>query len=143
MQHLVAPGFGLNELRVLLNILDEPVRIFAEPEKIAFLLGFLHRAPAIRALAVHKLPIQPECLAGRAVPPFVFPFIDIPLVIELFKNLLHNGLVPRIRRADKIVVGDIHELPKFLNARYDFIHIFLWLHALFLGDFLYLLAMFV
>ncbi len=110
LQHLVAPGDGLNEIRVILDVFDEPVRIFGEAEEIALLLGLLHGPPAIRAFAVHQLAIQPEGFAGRA---------------------------------DKIVVGDIHEPPEILNARHNAIDILFGLHPLLPRDFLYLLAMLI
>ena len=47
--------YGLDELRVLIDIIDESLRIFAHTEKICLFLRRLYRASAVRAFAVYEL----------------------------------------------------------------------------------------
>ena len=55
IHHLILPGNRLDELRVFVNVADQPVRVFAHLKEIRFLLGRLHRPAAVRTLSVHKL----------------------------------------------------------------------------------------
>ena len=77
------------------------------------------------AAAVLKLALCPEALAGRAVPALVGALVDVALVVHLHEYFLHAPYVARLGGADKVVAGDLHGLPQFLDARDDMIDVFL------------------
>ena len=56
----------------------------------------------------------------------IVTLVNIALLIELFKYLLHRLFVVIVGGADEFVVGDVEQLPKLLYAGHDFVHIFLW-----------------
>ena len=143
LQHLVGAAHRLDEFRMGLDVLNEPVRILGKPEEIAFLLNLFHRPAAIRAAAVHQLALQPEAFAGGAIQALIAGFINIPLVVELLEDLLHRLNMVIVGGAHEAVVGDVHQLPQGLEGGHDIIHILLGGHALFLGLALDLLAMLV
>ena len=55
VHHLVFPGNRLNKFRVSVDVLNQPIRIFAHFEEICLLLGRLHLSAAVGAFAVHQL----------------------------------------------------------------------------------------
>ena len=115
------------------DVLDEPVRIFAHLKEIGLFLCRLHLPAAVRTFAIHKLGLCEEGLAGSAVHPLVISLVNISLVVQLFENLLHLLLVIRIRGADELVVGGVHQIPDSLNLPCHIVHKLLWRHAGFLG----------
>ena len=108
--------------------MHQAVGILRQAEEICLLLGVLHLTPAVGTFAVDELRLGPKRLAGGAVLALVGAFVDLALVIERLKNLLDALNVVVVGRADKPVVGDIHELPKLLDAGNDLIDIFLRRH---------------
>ena len=133
VHHFVFAGHGLNELRMFIDMPDQPVRILAHLKKVSLFLRGLHLASAVGALSVHQLGLGPEGFAGRAVQSFVIAFVNIALVIQLFENLLHLLYVRRVRGADELVVGGSHQIPQTLHLARHFIHIFLGGHARLFG----------
>ena len=103
----------------------------------------MHLASAVRALSVHKLALCPEGFARRAIPAFIFTFIDIALIIKLLKNLLYAFLVPFICGTDEIIVCDVHQFPQIFDLRHNSVHILLRLHALFHSNLFNLLSVLV
>ena len=82
-------------------MLDQTVCIFAHFEEICLLLRRLYLTSAVRAFAVHQLRLRPEGLARRTVQSLVRALVNIPLIIQLFENLLYlllmiTGSVVRI-----------------------------------------------
>ena len=53
IHHLIFPGHWLDKLRMAVNMLNKPGRVFAHTEKVCFLLSRLHRASAVRAFSIH------------------------------------------------------------------------------------------
>ncbi len=141
-QHLVDAALRLEEIRRLKQ-LHEAVGVVRKPEEIRFFLRLFHGPPAVGTQAFGKLVLCPERLAGRAVPADVFGFVNVTLLVHLQENLLHALLVPRLRRADKVVVGDLHRLPQLQNAFDDRIDVFLRLLPPRLGQLLNLLTVLV
>ena len=143
IHHLVFPGFRLDKLRVLLNIVRQPVGVFAHAEEISLFTGFFYLRAAIRAFAVHKLAFGEKGFAGVAVPALIVAFVNIPLVIEFLKNLLHFFFVHRVRGAHKAVVGRIQRVPVAADLRRHIVHKLLGRHAGLLRFLLDFLAVFV
>ncbi len=123
VHHLIFPGNRLNELRMLLNVLHQTVRILGHLEEVGLLLGLLHRTSTVRTLAVHQLGLCPEGLTGRTVPALIGALVDVALVVHLLEHLLHLALVVCIGGADKFVIGGIHEIPDGLDLAGHLVYI--------------------
>ena len=143
IHHLVLSGDGLNKFRMLFDVLNQAVRILAHAEKVCLLRSLLHFSAAGRALAVNKLRLGPEALAGRAVETLVGTLVDIALLVKLFENLLHLLLMVGLGGSHKAVIGRVHEVPDSLDLRGDLIHIGLRRHAGILCLALNLLTVFI
>ena len=147
VDHLIGPGLGLNEVRMLLQILHQPGGVFAHAEEIAFLVGHFHGPAAIgahlHAVFFHQLGRRPEGFAGRAVHALIFAFVNISLIVEFLEDFLHDLLVAGLGGADEIVVVDVHQFPQLLGLGHDFVHVFLGRYAGFRGLGFDLLAVFV
>ena len=143
VHHLVFPGHGLDELRVLIDILNQPGGVLAHLEEVGFLLGGVDLPAAVGALAVDELALSPEALAGGAVQALIGALVDVPLVIEVLKNLLHLFLVVIVGGADEVVVGHIHQVELLLDDGRHLVHELLGGHALGFGLQLVFLAVLV
>ena len=60
VHHLIFSGNRLNKLRVLIDILDQAVCVFAHLEEIRLFLSRRTRATAVRAFTIHKLGLCKE-----------------------------------------------------------------------------------
>ena len=89
---------------MVVDMLDETVRVFAHLEEIGFLFGRLHFPPAVRAPAIHQLGLCKKGLAGSTVEPLICALIDISLFIKLPENFLHLFFMVFIRCTDKMVI---------------------------------------
>ena len=125
------------------DVVDELRRVLAHLEEVRLLLRGLHLSAAVGALAVHKLRRREERLAGQAVHTLVISFIDIALVVHVFKDLLHLRDVIVVGRADETVVGRAHEIPDALDLAGDAVDVFLRRLSRVLRLFLDLLPMLV
>ena len=114
-QHLVAVPIGLDEARVVLEVLDQPVLVLRHLEEVVLLLDEGERGLVIGALAVHDLLLGVEALAAVAVPAAVLAEVDLARVVEALQDLLHHLLVPRLGGADEVVVGDAEAPPRLLE----------------------------
>ena len=108
VHHLVFPGNRLYKFRMLVDVVDQPIRVLTHTEEIRLFLGRLHLAAAVRALAVHQLGRGPEGLAGRAVQALVGSLVNVALLVKLLENLLYLLLVIIVRGADELVIGSVH-----------------------------------
>ena len=115
VDHLVHAGGGLEEISVLKQVLHA-VGVLTELEEVGLLLGVLHVASAVGALAVDKLALRPEALAGLAVLALVGALVDVAVVVHLLEDLLDGRNMIVVRRADEAVVRNIHELPQVENS---------------------------
>ena len=143
VHHLILPGYGLDELRMLIDILDQPGSVLAHAEEIRLLLGWFYLASAVRTLAVHQLGLGEKGLAGSAVQSLVISLIDITLVVKLLENLLHLGLMVLVRGADKLIIGSVHQIPNPLYLSCCLVHELLGSHTCCLSLFFNLLSMLV
>lgn len=111
VDHFVFAAFGLNEIRMILNILHQTIRVFAHVEEVGFFSRFVNGSSAVRAVAVHELRLGPERFAGCTVPAFVFAFVNVALFIQTTENFLYRFDVLFVGGADEAVVGRIHQIP--------------------------------
>ena len=143
VHHLIFPGYGLDEFRMGVNMLDQPIRIFAHLEKIGLLPGRLHRTSAVGTFAVHQLGLGEERLAGSAVHALIIPFVNVAFLIHFLEDLLHLALMVFVRGADEFIIGSVHQIPDLLDLPGHIVHEFLWRNACFLRFQLDLLAVLV
>ena len=143
VHHLIFAGLRLDKVRMRIDVIDQLRRILAHAEEIRRLMRLCHRPSAVRTPPVLQLTLCPEGLAGRAVPALVGAEVDIALVIHFFEDLLYLLLMVRIRGADELVIGSVHQIPDAVDLARDLIHILLRRDALFLGFLLDLLAVLV
>ena len=109
-------------MRMRLDIVHESVRVFAHPEEVRLFLFFMHRAAADRAFVpVNQLRLCIERLALGTVHAVVRAEINVALIIEPAENLLHLLLMVFICRADKAVIGSVHQIPDFFDLASLFI----------------------
>ena len=132
IEHFSGARRRLNEIRMVFDIVDEPILIFGKAEEIAFLARLFDRTSAVWAAAILELQFRPEGLARRTVPALVLALVDIALIVELAENLLNRLNMTLVRRADEVAVINVHQLPQILDARDDMIDILLRGHAGFL-----------
>ena len=123
--HLIAAGFRFEELRILFEVLEQSVCVFADLEEVRFFLCLFHRAAAVGAFAVDQLALRPERLAGRAVQAFILAFVDVALLVHLHEDFLDALDMAFLGGADEVVIGDLHGRPQILDACDDFVDILL------------------
>ena len=106
---------GLEKVGVLKQVLHA-VGVLGKLEEVGLFLGVLDLTAAVGALAVDKLALRPEALAGLAVLALVGALVDVAVVVHLLEDLLNGRNMIVVRRADEAVVRNIHELPQVENA---------------------------
>ena len=143
VHHLVLPRLRLDEVRMGVDVVDQPVCVAAHPEEISRLGGGLDITAVQRAFAVHQLGFGVEGLALLAVHTLVFAQIDIALVVHFPENLLDLLFVILVRRPDEVIIGRIHQVPDPPDLARGPVHIFLRRHTGRLGPVLNLLAVLV
>ena len=111
VEHFLLAAFGLDELGIVFDILNESIGILAHLEEVSLFLGTGHFTSAVGAFAVNKLGFGEEGLAGYAVPTLVFIFIDIALVVQLLEDVLNGLFVVGVGGTNEVVVGGIHAIP--------------------------------
>ena len=117
---------------MLVNMCNQTIRIFAHFKEICFFLCRLYLTTAVRAFSIHKLRFRPERFTRRTIHPLIRAFINVALIIQLLKDLLHLLFMPCIGRTDKIIIRTIHQIPDLFNLIRYAIYIFLWRNACFL-----------
>ena len=140
-RHLDAPGqLGTAEADVIEPAGDERARLVvavarAHPLRLvrvelleALLEGGELEEPVLLLLAVERdlvdragvvladLVLGLEVRAARAVPALVDALVDVAVVVDRLHERLDRALVPRVRRADEEVVGDVDARDQRLEA---------------------------
>ena len=121
-QHLVSIPLRPDEVRVLRDMIDQPLLISAHPEKIIGLSNDFRYGLMIRAFTVHQLSIRIEPLASETVSPLVFAEINIARVV----NCSGSAGPPRcgrVRGPDEVVVPDVHIRPQGAELPADVVHV--------------------
>jgi hypothetical protein len=117
--------------------------ILAHSEKIVLLRDLIYRTKTIWALPLGEVLFSPESFTGNTIPTLIIVLIDLPMIVEILKDLLDHLLMANFRRTDEIVIGDGKPLPEGLEALNHFIAVSFWVHPSLLGGLLNLLAMLV
>ena len=134
VHHLIFSGLRLNKFRMGVDILNEPVRIFAQLQEIRLFLRWLYFPSAVRTFSVYKLAFCKKGFTWGTVKSFVVSLVNISLLIKLFKNLLYLSFVVRVRCADKLIVRSIHQIPDPFDLSCHVVHKLFRRHTL-LGRF--------
>ena len=142
-QHLVLVAFRADPVGVGLDVVDEPVLVFAHAEEVVFFLEEGGDRFVVRAAAVHQVPLQVKALAAEAIEPAVLPEVNVPGVVHPLQDLLHHAHVGRVGGADVVVVADIQAVPGPAEAGADLVHEVLDRQAHGGGGFQDLVAVFV
>ena len=112
-------------------------------KEVRLFLGALDFSPAVGALAAHELALRPKALARGAIPALVLALVDVALLVELLKDLLHGLDVVLIGRADELIIRRAHLIPNGADGARDAVDIRLGRDARLLGLFFDLLAVLV
>ena len=81
-QHLVAVALRRDELRVLLDVPDQPVPVFGHAEEVVFLRDGHGLHQVVGTLAVHQLLVGEEALAAPAVQARVLAEVDVAALVH-------------------------------------------------------------
>jgi len=79
-EDLISIDLRPNKILMFLNVLDQPILIFAHLEEVILLLNELRLLLVIRAFTINQFSLGIEAFATEAVISTVFPEIDIPFI---------------------------------------------------------------
>ena len=144
LQHLLLAIAREDEVLVRRQEIHEPGLVARELEEIVGLRDLGHVAEDLRPGAV-GLPVLflQELLLPGGIDPLVLGLVDPALVVQLLEQPAHDRLVPRLGRADEIVVGDAELRQQSAEGRAGFVDVLLGRDAELLGGHLNLLAVLV
>ena len=136
---------GSTAYRVLLVVLEQPVRVGGEAEEVVLLDHALDGPLVDRAEAVDEVVLGVVGLARHAVQALVRPQVDVvpAVVVDRVEELLDRGRVARLGGPDVVVVGDVQAGPDLLPTRLHLVDPLLGGHAPLLGGPLELQAVLV
>ena len=143
VDHLLFAGFGLNELGVVLDMLHQSVNVLCHLEEISLFLRLLNRSAAVGTLAVHRLRLCEEGLAGGTVPAFIMSFIDVPAIVKFLEYLCYRRLVIIVGSTDKVIVGRVHPVPDALYLGSHAVNVSLGGYSRLISKIFYLLTVLV
>ncbi len=113
---LVALGVGLHEVRVLLVPVEQALLVLRQLEEVVLLGDVLDGAAVDGAVPVDQLGLGVVRLARDAVEALVRAELDVAVVVAGLQELLDGHVVARLGGADEVVVGDLQQLPRILEA---------------------------
>ncbi len=142
-ERLIAPEIWLDKFRIVLNVLDQPVLILAHPQEIVGLADPVHRPFAVRTGPVLKVFLHEKPLTGDTIPTVILGPVDLALLIQRLKQLLHHSLMPGLGGTDEIIVGDFELLPQVLKTNHRGIGMLLGRDSRFIRRLLNLLSMLI
>ncbi len=127
LHDLVAHALRLHEVGPVGVQVEQPLLEVAHAEEVVGLLEDLdrlrmdgaHELALVLARARHELARLLVLLAAHAIVPLELARVDVAVVVELLQEEGDPVLVPRIRRADEVVVGDVDRLEQRLPRRLD------------------------
>ncbi len=110
-QHLISVPLGTDEVRVFLEVLDQPLLVLAHTKEVISLLDEGGLDLMVGAFAVLELALGIKALAAEAVLAAVLPEVDLPTVVDPLQEGLNQSLVGGLGGADKAGMGDLQGLP--------------------------------
>src|SRR5882762_6536740 len=122
--HFITPRFGTDELWVRIKF-EQLILKSRQLEEIILFLHGLGRPSAVRTGSAWFCTINIEFVRD-AILSGVSASVDVTVVANAAKQLLHAFLMPVFCGADEVVVRDTHPLPQFTEFRGDLVRILLW-----------------
>ena len=142
-QHLVTARLRSYEVGVVLDVLDEPLLVFAHLKEVVALLYLNNFPTAIRTVAFSQVFFSPESLIGDAVPARIGTLVNIPAVEELLKKVLYYIDVALLGGANEVVVRDVKTAPEVLKTDNHFVAVLLGCFPPLPGGLFHLLAVLI
>ncbi len=134
--HFIPAELRLQELRVRLNMLQQPVPVTREGEEVVLLLHQLQRwvlrhvgAGSLAVGRLNSLLGGKKGLAANAIPTLVRAAVDIAALLKRTEKVLHRPTVTRLRGANEHVVGHTEPLPGIPEVRGHLVDEEGWLDA--------------
>src|SRR6185312_3988807 len=107
---LIAAGFGPDEVRILLVMLQQTITERRQLEEVVFLGDGFGGASAIGTV-VAGFGVVDVKLVEDAVLAGVAAFIDVPVGLASLEQPAHGLVMLRIGGADEVVVGNPERIP--------------------------------
>ena len=144
IDHFILSTFRLNEMRMIFNILDQTIRILTHLEEICFFLHFLQFTTTDRTFTIFcDLRLCIECFTFLTIQTIIMTLINITLVIELLKDLLHLLFMIWICCSHEFIIRNIHNIKLVLDFLRYFINKCLRRNTSLCSLFFNFLAMFI
>ena len=102
-----------------LDVVNEPILVFAHLEKIVGFLYDLRFHPMVRAFSVNQFPFLVKTFTSKAVYTFVTGKIDITAIMDLCQYGLDNLDVIGIGCPDKLIIVNVQQGQKILKQLAD------------------------
>ena len=134
---------GLNEFRIVIDIINESLLVFAHFEEIIFLRHIFQRLLMLGTFTVFQLFFSVKPLTAHAVITTVFAMINITRIIDFLQHLLYDLFMTIFGCANKIIVFDVQFVPQFQELGRHIIAVFLRVDLLCFRRFLYFLSVLV
>ena len=104
-QGLVPIALRPDKVRVFLDVVNEPLLVFAHPEEVVALFAVFGNRLMLGAFPVGKFLLHVEPFATDAVEPLVLAEVNIPGLVDLQEDPPDRLHVVRIGRPDEAIVG--------------------------------------
>ena len=89
-EHFVAVAFRPDVIRIVADVVNEPVLILAHGKEVVFFLDIAWFLEVVRAEAVDQFLFRVETFAAEAVVPAILAEIDIAPVIDPIEDILDH-----------------------------------------------------
>ena len=124
INHLIAARLRLKKIWIVLNVFQDGVGILGHLEEIRLFRNFFNWTMTVGTMPVFvELKFRPIRFAGRAVKPRVFALVDVAFVADAAENFLNNCMMTRLTGTNKIIIGNFHAPPQFLEAVNNFVDV--------------------
>ncbi len=115
-QGLVALCVRTDEVGMALVVVEQWLFERTQAEEVVVLLHLDDRAAVHGAFAVDELVCGVVVLTRHAIEARVRAELDEAVVVDPLEELLDHGVVPRLGRANEVVVADIEPFPRLHEA---------------------------
>ena len=114
-----------------MNVINQPVLVFAHPEEIILFLNIFRFFQMLRTFAINQFFSRVKPLASDAIITAVFMFVDFTFVPKILKNILDGFFVIIIGSTNKEIIGDFKLFPGFLKMNHHTIAVIFWFNTRF------------
>jgi len=140
----VPPRFGLNELRVGGDVIQDPLSVLGQAKEVVLLLDPMRLACRMqRTASVDEVFFLLEGLTANAIPALVDPLVDVAFRMDARRQLTHTRLVACLGRSDEVVESDVELPPRIAKQHLHLIAVGDGIQTLLDGRAVYVLGMLV